>query len=68
MDKVADKVIAKYQTSSCQQLYQQKQQLPSPEVPHAIQLLKGDPHMRQAFINRVAGPIANKLVDCGLIP
>jgi hypothetical protein len=68
MDKVADKVIAKYQSSSCQQLYQQKQQPPSPEVQHAIQLLKGDPQMRQAFINRVAAPIANKLFDCGLIP
>jgi hypothetical protein len=68
MDKVADKVIAKYQSSSCQQLYQQKQQPPSPEVQRAIQLLKGDPQMRQAFINRVAGPIANKLFDCGLIP
>jgi hypothetical protein len=24
--------------------------------------------MRQAFIDRVAAPIANKLFDCGMIP
>jgi hypothetical protein len=31
MDKVADKVIAKYQSSSCQQLYQQKQRHRAPK-------------------------------------
>ena len=68
VDKVAEKVVQKYQSSSCEQLYQQRQQ-PKPQMEqNMIQMLHGDPGMRQEFINRVAGPIANKLFECGLIP
>ena len=31
-------------------------------------MLQGDPQMRAAFINKVAGPIANKMFECGMIP
>jgi hypothetical protein len=34
----------------------------------AIQLLRNDPQMRTAFLNRVAAPIANTLFECGMIP
>jgi hypothetical protein len=71
MDKVADKVVAKYTSTPCEQLWQKKQappQPPSPQEQKAIQFLKTDPQMRAAFINRVAPPIANKMFDCGLIP
>lgn len=70
MDKVADKIIAKYQTSTCEQLWISKSQKmpPSQEEQKAIQLLKGDPQMRQAFINKIAAPIANKMFECGMIP
>lgn len=70
MDKIAAKIIAKYQTSTCEQLWQQKQQkkAPGPEEQRAIQLLKSDPQMRQAFINKIAAPIANKMFECGMIP
>jgi len=70
MDKIADKVVQKYQSSSCEQLWQKKSQPtpPSPEEQRAIGILKNDPQMRVAFINRIAAPIANKMFDCGLIP
>ncbi len=72
MDKVADKIIQKYQSSTCEQLYQQKaqkaQQQPSPAEQKAVQLLHQDPQMRTAFINKVAAPIANKMFECGMIP
>jgi hypothetical protein len=71
MDKIADKVVAKYTSTPCEQLWQKKQappQPPSPQEQKAIQFLKTDPQMRAAFINRVAPPIANKMFDCGLIP
>lgn len=71
-DQLANKVIAKYQNSSCDQLAAQKQSQPSPEKAALKQKvmvqLKSDPQMRQYFINKVAGPIANKLFDCGMIP
>jgi hypothetical protein len=70
MDKVADKVIQKYQSSTCEQLWQKKSQKapPSAEEQKMIQLLKSDPQMRAAFINKIAAPIANKMFECGMIP
>lgn len=70
LDKVAAKVIAKYQNSTCEQLWQQKaaKTPPSAEEQKVIQFLKNDPQMRQAFINQVAAPIANKMFECGMIP
>ena len=38
------------------------------EEQRAIGLLKGDPQMRQAFFNKVSGPIVNKMFECGMIP
>jgi hypothetical protein len=70
LDKVAAKVIAKYQNSSCEQLYQQKSQkaAPTPEEQKVVQFLHSDPQMKTVFINKVAAPIVNKMFDCGLIP
>jgi len=72
MEQLAQKVIEKYQTSSCQQLAQQKSQPPTGQKAQmeqrAIQTLRNDPQMRTAFLNRVAAPIANKLFECGMIP
>jgi hypothetical protein len=72
MEKIAQKVIEHYQTSSCQDLAQQKKQPPTGEKAQmeqkALQMLHNDPQMRTAFINQVAAPIANKLFECGMIP
>ena len=68
MDMVADKVIQKYQSASCEQLWQQKGEPKSPEEQRAVQFLKNDPQARTAFLNKVAAPIANKMFECGMIP
>ena len=70
MDMIANKVIQKYQTSTCEQLWEQKAKKapPTQQEQQAIQMLKGDPQMRAAFINKIAPPIANKMFDCGMIP
>ena len=71
-DKVADKIILKYQTSSCQQLQQEKQQPPNAQKEameqKVIDALHKDPDMRKHFIDRIAAPIANKMFECGMIP
>jgi hypothetical protein len=68
LDMVADKVIQRYQQSSCEQLWEEKGK-PKPErEQEVIQLLRSDPQMRTVFINKVAAPIANKLFECGMIP
>lgn len=72
IDRFADRLIQKYQTSSCEELIQeriQKQGQPkTAEEQHAVSMLQTNPQMRAAFIDRVAAPIANKLFDCGMIP
>jgi hypothetical protein len=71
-DMVADKLVQRYQQSSCEQLWQEraaKQGHPkSQREQEAVQTLKQDPQMRAAFIARVAAPVANKMFECGMIP
>jgi hypothetical protein len=68
LDMVAQKVIQKYQSMSCEQLYEKRGQPKSPREQEVIQMLRGDPQMASAFLNQVAGPIANKMFECGMIP
>jgi hypothetical protein len=72
VDKLADRVVQKYQQSSCEQLWiekEQKQGRPKPpEEQRMLQLMREDPQMRAEFINRVAAPVANKMFECGMIP
>jgi hypothetical protein len=70
LDKVAAKVIEKYQSTPCEELMQKKAnpQPPSPQEVKVIQFLRSDPQMRIVFINKVAAPIANKMFACGMIP
>ena len=70
LDAAAAKVVQKYQTSSCEQLWAKKAQNapPKPEEQKLIQLLRNDPQMRTEFINRVAAPVVNKMFECGMIP
>ncbi len=72
LDRIADKVIQKYQQSTCEQLWQeraQKGKAPKPQMEQeALEMLKSDPQMRAAFINKVAAPIANKMFECSMIP
>jgi hypothetical protein len=70
MDKIAEKIVQKYQNSSCEQLWEKKSEHAPPgvEEQRAVGILRNDPQMRSAFINRIAPPIANKMFDCGMIP
>ena len=72
MEGIATKVIQKYQTSSCQQLWAEKGHSPTAEQVQkqekAIQMLRQDGAMRKAFLDLVAAPIANKMFECGMIP
>jgi hypothetical protein len=68
LDAVADRVVQKYQSSSCEQLWQKRSEPKSMEEQRVIGLLQSDPQMRTTFINKVAAPIANKMFECGMIP
>jgi len=68
VDMMAERLIGKYQSSTCEQLWQEKMQPKSQREQEAVQMLRGDPQIRTVFINKVAGPIVNKMFECGMIP
>jgi len=68
LDAAADKVINKYQTSTCDQLKAQKNEPPSDKEKEAIGFLRNDSQARISFINKIAAPVLNKMFDCGMIP
>ena len=75
LDKLAQKVITKYKTTSCADL-KAKKEAPKPAEPAGdaqmkqkiVTLLRNDPKMREHFLNMIAGPIANKMFECGMVP
>jgi hypothetical protein len=68
VDALANKVIQKYQQSSCEQLWKQKSEPKTPQEQKAVELLRNNPEIRTEFLNKVAAPIANKMFECDLIP
>jgi hypothetical protein len=72
MDRVADKVIQKYQTSTCEQLWQEKAQNQgkpkSAEEQRAIEVLRSDPQMQAVFFSKISTPVVSKMFQCGMIP
>ena len=68
MDMIASKVIQHYQQSNCEQLWQAKGQPKPPQEQELVKMLHADPQMRTAFLNKVAGPIVNKMFECGMVP
>ena len=68
LDFAADKVIKKYQSSSCDELKALKGEPPSEKEKMAIEFLRNDAQARKAFIDKIAAPVLNKMFECGLIP
>ncbi|MCC6868108.1 MAG: hypothetical protein IT522_04735 [Burkholderiales bacterium] len=67
MNMIADKVIQKYQSSTCEQLWESRGKQ-NPEEQRVMSFLKQDQMMREAFFNKIAGPVMNKMFECGMIP
>ena len=68
VDAAANRVVQKYQAATCEQLWQNRGKAPSPEEQRVLAFLKQDAAARQEFFNRIAGPVMNKMFDCGMIP
>jgi hypothetical protein len=68
LNMAVNKVITKYQSSSCEQLWEAKGQPKSAEEQKVVQFLRNDPQARTEFLNKIAGPVSNKLFECGMIP
>lgn len=71
VDAVANKIIQKYQTATCQQLWQEKAQGKKPQSEmeqNALQMLRNDAGMRAEFFSKISAPIVTKMFECGMIP
>jgi len=68
VDAVASKVVQKYQSSTCEQLWQSRGKTPGPEEQRILGFLKQDAAARQEFFSKIAGPVMNKMFECGMIP
>ena len=68
VDMIANNVIEKYQMMNCEQVWEQKGKPKTAQEQEAIQMLRGDPMIRQYFINKIAGPVMNKMFECGMVP
>ncbi len=68
VDMAANKVVQKYQSATCEQLWQNRGKPGSPEEQRVLNFLKQDQAARQEFFNKIAGPVMNKMFECGMIP
>jgi hypothetical protein len=68
LDAAADRVVQKYQSATCEQLWEARSQPKSAREQEVVNFLRNDPSARTAFINRIAAPVANKMFECGMIP
>lgn len=71
-DRAAQMVIQKYQSATCQQLWEEKaagaSRPKSPMAQRAVQLLQQNPAVRKAFLDQIAAPVLNKMFECGMVP
>lgn len=68
LDMIAEKVVQKYQQSTCEQLWEQRSKPKSAQEQEVLQMLRNDAQMRTAFLSKIATPVANKMFECGMIP
>jgi hypothetical protein len=67
VDSIANRVVQKYVSSTCEQLWVKKREHapPSMEEQNAIGMLRNDPQMRAYFINKIAPPSQTKCSIAG---
>jgi hypothetical protein len=68
MDMIADRVIQRVRESTCEQLWERRGKPKGEEEQRVLQLMREDPQMRTAFLNKIAGPVTNKMFECGMVP
>ena len=68
LNLAADEVTKKFQSATCEQLKAQKDEPPSMIKKAAVGFLRDDPQARVAFIDKIAAPVLNKMIECGTAP
>jgi hypothetical protein len=68
IDTVANEMVASIQSDSCAQFAATLKGRKSGSGSSAGGMMKKDPTARARFVNKVAGPLLNKMIDCDLLP
>ncbi|HLI96479.1 MAG TPA: hypothetical protein VKT72_10390 [Candidatus Baltobacteraceae bacterium] len=70
VDSAATRMVAEIQNDSCPEFEAMLKQRQSgnSNSGKARGMMKSDPAMRERFVNKVAGPLVNKMIDCDLLP
>ncbi len=69
VDDVANQMVTEIQSDSCPEFESfMKSRKSGGSASSASGMMKKDPAMRQRFVNKVAGPLLNKMIDCNLLP
>jgi len=72
VDAFANVIVDTITSSSCEDLAARMQQSRSnknnPMRARVMQMLQKNPNLRRQLVNRIAAPVANKMLDCNLVP
>ena len=70
VDSAAKTLVSEIQTDSCSEFSSMLKSRKSAgsSGSKANGMLKRDPGARARFVNQVAGPLVNKMIDCDLLP
>ena len=68
IDGVANEMVSSIQSDSCAQFAATMKGRKSGGGSKAGGMMKKDPAARARFVNKVAGPLLNKMIDCDLLP
>lgn len=70
VDDAANEMVSKIQSDSCAEFESMLKQSRSggSSSSRAGGMMKSDPAARERFVNKVAGPLVNKMIDCDLLP
>ncbi len=68
VDAVANEMVSTIQSDSCADFAAMLKGRKSGSSSGAGGMMKKDPAARARFVNKVAGPLVNKMIDCDLLP
>ncbi len=70
VDSVANTMVSSIQSDSCADFAAmlRKRKSGNSNSSKAGGMMKNDPAARARFVNKVAGPLLNKMIDCDLLP
>jgi hypothetical protein len=68
VDNIANQMVSQIQTDSCPEFEDMLKNGKGGESGKTGGMMKKDPELRERFVNKVAGPLVNKMIDCDLLP